>query len=55
MRHAAVRTTPGHHLSRGAQIALGAVAYAAAAAAIGLITLGSTLALWGLWQWLGVN
>lgn len=42
-------------LRRAAEIAAGVVAYAIAGLSTCLITLGSTLAIWGLWQWLGVN
>lgn len=55
MRHAAPRTAPRRTPGRAAQIALGAAAYAIAGLSACLITLGSALALWGLWQWLGVN
>lgn len=53
MRHA----TPASRrpLSRAAQLALAATIYAIAGLATGLITLGSALTVWGLWQWLGVN
>lgn len=55
MRHAAPHTTPRRTLGRAAQITLGAAAYAIAGLAACLITLGSALTLWGLWQWMGVN
>lgn len=55
MRHAAPRTAPGRPLSRAAQVALGVIAYAVAGASTCLITLGSALTVWGLWQWLGVS
>lgn len=53
MRHAA--PTSRRPLGRGAQLALAAITYAAAGLATSLITLGSALTIWGLWQWLGVN
>lgn len=53
MRHAApARQRP---LGRAARLALGAITYAVAGLSTCLITLGSALAIWGLWQWLGVN
>lgn len=55
MRHAAPNTTPTRPAGRAAQVALGATIYAIAGLATALTTLGSTLAVWGLWQWLGVN
>jgi hypothetical protein len=55
MRHAAPNTTPTRPARRAAHLALGAVTYAIAALSTCLIALGSTLAFWGLWQWLGVN
>lgn len=53
MRHAA--TTSRRPLSRAGQVALAAIAYTTAGLAVGLITLGSALTVWGLWQWMGVN
>lgn len=53
MRHAA--PAGRRPLGRAAQLALAATAYATAGLATGLITLGSALTIWGLWQWLGVN
>lgn len=56
MRHAAPHSnTHDQRLNRGGQLVFGAVAYAIAGLATGLITLGSALAIWGLWQWMGVN
>ena len=55
MRHAAPRPAARKPLSRAAQLALGVLAYATAGLATTLIALGSALAVWGLWQWLGVN
>ena len=55
MRHAAPSAAPRRTLGRAAQVALGAITYAAAGLSTCLITLGSALALWGLWQWLGVD
>ena len=53
MRHAA--TLHRRPLSRAAQIALGVTAYAIAGLAACLVALGSALAIWALWQQLGVN
>lgn len=53
MRHAA--PTDRQPLSRAGQLTLAAIAYATAGLATGLIVLWSALAIWGLWQWLGVN
>jgi len=55
MRHAAPHTTIDRKLNRANQIAFGAVVYTIAALTTALTTLGSALAFWGLWQWLGVN
>jgi len=53
MRHAA--PADRRPLSRAGQLALAALAHTIAGLATGLAALGSTLAVWGLWQWLGVN
>lgn len=53
MRHA--EPAGQRPLSRAAQLTLAALIYAAAGLSAGLITLGSALTIWGLWQWLGVN
>lgn len=55
MRHAAA--TPGidRKLNRAGQLIFAGIAYAIAGLATGLITLGSALTIWSLWQWLGVN
>lgn len=53
MRHAA--PTRQRPLSRAAQLTLAAVTYAIAGMTTCLITLGSAITIWGLWQWLGVN
>ena len=56
MRHAAPRnSTLDRRLNRAGELIFAGVAYAIALAAAGLSTLGSALAVWGLWQWLGVN
>lgn len=55
MRHAAPRTNADRRPNRAGELILAGIAYAIAGLATGLITLGCTLALWGLWQWLGVN
>lgn len=53
MRHAA--PAGRRPLGRAAQLGLAAITYTTASLATGLITLGATLAVWGLWQWLEVN
>ena len=55
MRHAAPRTTIDRKLNRAGELIFAGVAYAIAGLATGLIALGSALAVWGLWQSLGVN
>lgn len=55
MRHAAPRTNLDWKLNRAGELVFAGIAYAIAGLATGLITLGSALAIWGLWQWLGVN
>jgi len=55
MRHAAHRTALDHELNRAGQLIFAAIAYAIAGLSTCLITLGAALAIWGLWQWLGVN
>lgn len=55
MRHAAPTTSVDRKLNRAGQAIFAGIAYAIAGLATGLITLGSALAVWGLWQWLGVN
>lgn len=53
MRHAAPASR--RPLGRAAQLALAALTYAASFAVTATITIGSALAIWGLWQWMGVN
>ena len=55
MRHAAPRATTDRKLNRAGEFILAGIAYAIAGLAAGLITLGSVLAVWDLWQRLGVN
>lgn len=55
MRHAAPPTAPSRPASRAAQLALGAFTYTIAGLTTILVTIGSALTIWGLWQWLGVN
>ena len=56
MRHAAPHASSlDRRLNRAGELAFAGIAYAIAALATGLITLGSALAVWGLWQWLEVN
>lgn len=55
MRHAAPPTSVDRKLNRAGQLIFAAIAYAIAGLASGLIALGSTVTIWGLWQWLGVN
>lgn len=55
MRHAAPTASIDRKLNRGGQLIFGAIAYAIAGLSAALISLGSALSIWGLWQWLGVN
>ena len=55
MRHAAPTVSTDHKLNRAGQLVFAGIAYAIAGLSTCLITLGSALAIWGLWQWLGVN
>lgn len=56
MRHAAPHTSSLYRrLNRAGELVFAGIAYAAAGLATGLITLGASLTIWGLWQWLGVN
>lgn len=55
MRHASPPTRGDRKLNRAGQLVFAGIAYAIAGLATGLITLGSAITIWGLWQWLGVN
>lgn len=56
MRHAAPHARGlDRRLTCAGELVFAGIAYAVAGLATGLITLGATLAIWGLWQWLGVN
>lgn len=56
MRHAAPTTSSiDRKLNRAGQLVFAGIAYAIAGLSVGLVTLGSVIAIWGLWQWLGVN
>lgn len=55
MRHAAPAASIDRKLNRAGQLIFAGIAYAIAGLSTCLITLGSALAIWGLWQWLGVN
>lgn len=56
MRHAAPRnSSPDRRLNRAGELVCAGIVYAIAGLAAALTTLGSALAVWGLWQWLGVN
>lgn len=56
MRHATPRrNTLDRQLNRAGELIFAGIAYAIAFAATALVTLGSALAIWGLWQWLGVD
>lgn len=56
MRHAAPHSNSlDRRLNRAGELVFAGIAYAIAGLSVGLITLGSALAIWGLWQWLGVN
>ena len=56
MRHAAPHgASIDRKLNRAGQLVFAGIAYGIAGLATGLITLGSAIAIWSLWQWLGVN
>lgn len=55
MRHAAPRSATDRKLNRAGELVFAGIAYAIAGLAVGLITLGSAITVWGLWQWLEVN
>lgn len=55
MRHAAPHTAIDRKLNRAGELIFAGISYAIAGLATGLTTLGAALAIWGLWQWLGVN
>lgn len=57
MRHAAPHAASrlGRKLNRAGELVFAGIAYAIAGLSTALVTLGSALAIWGLWQWLGVN
>ena len=56
MRHAAPHSSAlDRRLNRAGELIFAGVAYVIAFAAVALITLGSALAIWELWQWMGVN
>ena len=56
MRHAApCNNTLDRRLNRAGELIFAGAAYAIAGLAAALTTLGSALAIWSLWQWLGVN
>lgn len=55
MRHAAPTASIDRKLNRAGQLVFAGIAYTIASLAAALTTLGSALAIWALWQWLGVN
>lgn len=55
MRHAAPTASVDRKLNRAGQLIFAGIAYAITGLAAGLIALGSIIAIWCLWQWLGVN
>lgn len=56
MRHAAHHgNSLDRHLNRAGELVFAGIAYTIAGLTTGLITLGSALTIWGLWQWLGVD
>ena len=55
MRHAAPAASIDRKLNRAGQVIFAGIAYAIAGLTTGLIAIGSVIAIWGLWQWLGVN
>ena len=55
MRHAAPAAGLDRKLNRAGQLIFAGIAYAIAGLSTCLVTLGCAAAIWGLWQWLGVN
>lgn len=56
MRHAAPRSNSlDRRLNQAGKVIFAGIAYAIAGLATALTTLGAATAIWGLWQWLGVN
>lgn len=56
MRHAAPCSSAlARRLNRTGELIFAGIAYAIAFAGVALMTLGSALAFWELWQWLGVD
>lgn len=56
MRHAASHNNIlDRRLNRAGELVFAGIAYTVAFAATALITLGAAFAVWGLWQWLGVD
>ena len=55
MRHAAPNDSIDRKLNRAGQLVFAGIAYAIAGLSACLITLGASITIWGLWQWLGVN
>lgn len=55
MRHAAPRNNLDRRLNRAGELVFAGIAYTIAGLTTGLITLGSAVTIWSLWQWLGVN
>ena len=55
MRHAAPTDNTDRKLNRAGQLVFAGIAYAIAGLAAALTTISFALAIWGLWQWLGVN
>lgn len=55
MRHAAPAASTDRKLNRAGQLVFAGIAYTIAGLTAGLATIGSALAIWGLWQWLGVS
>lgn len=53
MRHAAPANR--RPFNRAAQLTLAAITYVTAGLAVSLVSLAAALAVWGLWQWQGVN
>lgn len=56
MRHAApCNNSFDQRLNRAGELLFAGVAYAIAGLTVGLVTLGTALTVWGLWQWMGVS
>lgn len=56
MRHAAPRNNGfDRRLNHAGELLFACAVYAVAGLTTGLVTLGTALTVWGLWQWMGVS